>query len=92
MHTWLQQLQNWLGFPQEDSAANIAKNRLKVVLVHDRIRLTPEELENLKKDLITVLSKYVAIDKKQVDVALSQRGKATSLIANIPLKSRKPAS
>ena len=77
-----------LGIAEEETAS-VAKNRLKLVLVHDRVKISPQEMEQLKQDLIDAISKYVAIDQDQVEVSLTKKDKTTSLIVNIPVKIRK---
>lgn len=62
-----------------------AKERLQVVLIHDRFSLPPEKLRELKEELLAVISKYVQIDHDSVDIALEQRDRLTSRIrAEIP--------
>ncbi|MFN8373244.1 MAG: cell division topological specificity factor MinE [Anaerolineae bacterium] len=62
-----------------------AKQRLQFVLFHDRINLPPERLEMMKKEILAVISKYVAIDEDHVDIALQQGDRRGSmLVAEIP--------
>ena len=64
---------------------DIAKDRLKVVLVHDRINLTPGKLEELKEDLIDVISAYLEIDYDKIDVSLTDTNRQSSLTAQVPI-------
>ena len=50
-----------------------AKERLQFILVHDRINLPPEHLNAMKEEILAVISKYVAVDTDNVDIALQQR-------------------
>jgi len=62
-----------------------AKERLQVVLIHDRFSLPPEKMRELKAEILAVISKYVQIDHDSVDISLEQRGRRTSQIrAEIP--------
>ena len=63
----------------------VAKERLKLVLVHDRTDISPTIIAQLKDELITVISKYVDIDRNAVDVQLTQNRRENRLTANIPL-------
>ena len=63
----------------------IAKERLRLVLVHDRTDISPTIIAQLKDELITVISKYVDIDRDAVDVQLTQNRRESRLTANIPL-------
>ncbi len=77
------------------SSADDAKQRLKFVLVSDRANCSPELMEQIKNDIINVLSKYVEIDLAGLDIKISQTetengaGGAPALFANIPIKDMK---
>jgi cell division topological specificity factor len=68
-------------------SANSAKERLQLVLIHDRTDLTPAELESLKDDLIETISRHIAIDPMAVSINMAREGREQRLIADIPLKS-----
>lgn len=75
---------------KRESSAKIAKERLLTVLVHDRVRLTPELLEELKAELSAVIQRYVpTVDADEIDVTLL-RGDPNDpqdrLKADIPLR------
>lgn len=61
-----------------------AKERLQFVLVHDRIHMPPERMEAMKQEILAVISKYVSIDDKNVEIALHQRDRNSLLVAEIP--------
>lgn len=81
MSDWLNRL---LG--KTPNSANQAKERLKLVLIHDRTDLSATTLETLKDELIAVLSKYIPIDPQAVKIEVNQDGREQRLIADIPLK------
>ena len=68
-------------------SADRAKERLHLVLIHDRTDLTPEDLKSLKDRLIEVISDYVEIDASQTEIQIEVEGREQTLIANIPLRS-----
>jgi len=72
-------------FGKTKSADN-AKERLQLVLIHDRTDLTPAELDSLRDDLIATISRHVAIDAKSVQIDVEHDGRSQRLIADIPLK------
>ena len=72
---------------RDPSSAQQAKERMKLVLIHDRTDLTPSALDQLKDDLIEVISRYIEIDPAAVDIQVSQEGREQRLIADIPLRS-----
>lgn len=77
---------NWfMRVSRRARSAKKAKDRLKLVLIHDRTNLTSETLEKLKVDLLDAISRYVAIDRKAVKIRITHDGREQKLIANIPL-------
>ncbi|NLY56614.1 MAG: cell division topological specificity factor MinE [Firmicutes bacterium] len=66
---------------------DLAKERLRLVLVHDRATLSPELLMTLKEELINVLTKYLEIDVAGLEVNLDRADDTVALVANIPVKS-----
>jgi len=67
----------------------VAKERLRLVLVHDRTSISPQLLEILKADLIQVISNYMEIDESALEVNLDSSGNTVALVANIPVKGMK---
>lgn len=82
-------------FSKEDNRSkDIAKERLKLVLIHDRANVSPKFLEMVKGDIIKVISNYMEIDEKGFDIRLSrieqeEDNYTSALIANIPIKRMK---
>ncbi|HHT73481.1 MAG TPA: cell division topological specificity factor MinE [Firmicutes bacterium] len=72
-----------------DGSKTKAKERLRLVLVHDRSSLSPGLLESLKEDLIKVISKYMDIDESGLEVNLDKSDDSVALVANIPVKNVK---
>lgn len=70
---------------QAPKSSEIAKERLKLVLVHDRIRLSAATLEQMKDELIVVISRYVEIDPTGVEVTFTQSRRESRLTADIPV-------
>lgn len=75
------------------SSKEVAKDRLKLILIHDRSDLSPELLDMIKGEIMNVISKYVEIDSSEVEIALTRTdeadGNAPALIANIPIRKMK---
>jgi cell division topological specificity factor len=70
-------------------SANSAKERLQLVLIHDRTDLSTGELEALKDDLIATISRHVEIEPSGVVINVAQDGRSQRLLADIPLRSTK---
>jgi cell division topological specificity factor len=67
----------------------IAKERLRLVLAHDRSNISPALLERLKDELIEVISRHIDIDAENVQVTFSQSPRESRLVADIPLEERR---
>ncbi|MGV8147087.1 MAG: cell division topological specificity factor MinE [Alkaliphilus sp.] len=74
---------------------NIAKDRLKLVLVHDRTNCSPNFLNMVKEDIIKVIEDYMIIDEEGLDIKIIKTKRGTNgtivpaLVANIPIKKMK---
>lgn len=74
-------------FLKEDvNSKDIAVERLRLVLVHDRASVSPGLMEALKEELIQVISKYMDIDEEMMDIKLNSSDLSSSLVASIPVK------
>ena len=72
----------------------VAKDRLRLILIHDRGELPNEVLEKIKTELLEVLAKYIEIKDEDMDITVASQdsveGEAgPELIANIPIKNVK---
>jgi cell division topological specificity factor len=70
-------------------SADKAKERLHLVLIHDRTNLTRSNLETLKDELIEVISQHIEIDPSAVKIEMNQDGRQQRLIADIPVRGPK---
>jgi cell division topological specificity factor len=73
----------FLGHPTK--SADTAKQRLQLVLAHDRSDISPATLDLLKDEIIAVISKHVEIDQDHVEVTVSRVANLHRLVANIPV-------
>ena len=76
------------GLFKKESSKDEAKNRLKLVLIQDRAMLPSGVLENMKYDILKVLSKYVEIEKSKLNIEVSpcdDDPRKIALVANIPI-------
>ncbi|MGB3368796.1 MAG: cell division topological specificity factor MinE [Acidaminobacteraceae bacterium] len=78
---------------KEDASKNVAKERLKLVLVHDRSNCSPEFLELVKGDLLKAISSYMDIDERGLDIKITRtddtKDGRPALVANIPIRGMK---
>ncbi|MBE5960275.1 MAG: cell division topological specificity factor MinE [Lachnospiraceae bacterium] len=84
-----------VDFFKKKTSGSVAKDRLKLVLVSDRAGCSPEIMEQIKNDIIQVISKYIEIDQDGLDIKITQtesegdNGNVPALYANIPIKDLK---
>ena len=71
---------------RDQKSAQTAKERMKLVLVHDRTDISPGVLELLKDDLIAAISRHIEIDPSAVRIEMANEGREQRLIADIPLR------
>ena len=78
---WLKRLRG----PSEPSSRDTAKQRLQLVLLHDRNQISPGMLELIKDEIIAVISQHIEIDTDGVEVSFTQGERENRLVADIPL-------
>jgi cell division topological specificity factor len=88
-------MMGFTDFFKRKTSSNVAKDRLKLVLISDRAGCSPEILEQIKNDIIAVISRYIEIDLDGLDINITQtesdgdNGTVPALFANIPIKNMK---
>lgn len=84
-----------MDFFRKKGSGEVAKDRLKLLLVSDRASCSPEMMEMIKNDIIEVISKYMDIDAQGLDIQITETeaegngGSVPALFANIPIKDMK---
>jgi cell division topological specificity factor len=82
-------------FGSPKTSKEVAKERLKLVLIHDRANVSPQFLEMVKSEIIKVISNYMYIEEDELDIKMTRIKSETgnkyvpALVANIPIKSVK---
>lgn len=83
---------------ESKTSKSVAKERLKLVLVHDRVDCSPQLLDLIKSDILKVIANYAEIEEEGLEIKMSKsRGEredmtVSALVANIPLKNIKDRS
>lgn len=74
-----------LGKKNRLGSKDLAKERLKLVLAQDRVDISPQMFEKLRRDLAIACAKYVEIDEAAMSVRLDSQDRRLALIASVPV-------
>ncbi len=74
---------------KKQTPGELAKERLKVVLVHDRLKVNPEVLEMIKAELLSAISRRLDVDEQNMQVSLARESGWDTIQANVPIKRQK---
>ena len=88
----------FMDFFHRKRSGEVAKDRLKLLLISDRVNCSPDMMEAIKNDIINVISKYMEIDNENLDIQITQtesedgHGTVPMLCANNPVRDMKKRS
>lgn len=74
---------------KKQTPGELAKERLKVVLVHDRLKVNPEVLELIKTELLAIISDRLEVDEQNMQISLSRESGWDTIQAHVPIKRQK---
>ena len=69
----------------QPTSRDVAKERLQLVLVHDRVKLSPELMETLKEGILAVINQHVPIDQERMEIKLTSGPGFQKLVADMPI-------
>lgn len=78
---WVQQ---WLQ--GDEPSSHVAKRRLQLVLVNNRVGMSPDMMDSLRSDIISVVSKYFEINMDTTKIAWERSGESMALVSSIEVK------
>lgn len=74
-------------FSKKEPSRQVARQRLQFLLLHDRVNLTPVQMDAIKREILAVIAKYVEVDPEKIGIELKRaHDTGVSLVSNIPLK------
>ncbi len=71
---------------QKPKSGSVAKERLMIVLAHDRATVSPEILRQMSDEIIEVISKYFEVDRQEIEINLNREDDNMALVTSIPVK------
>ncbi len=73
-------------FRDNGGSREVARERLRLVLIHDRASVSPNFLNAMKEELIRVIREYMDIDEESLVVNFENEDDSVALVANIPIR------
>ena len=73
-------------FGPPPTSKNDAKQRLKVLLIHDQVALTPAQMDAMRDEIMEVINRYVEVEDDGVEFKLSREDGSISLVSNVPVR------
>ena len=81
----IEMLRKLLG--KKESSGDVARRRLQLVIINDRANVSPEIMDNMRAEIIQVISKYRYIDTREMEFSLENENDTMALVVNIPVVS-----
>lgn len=75
-----------LGRPHASGSKEDAKSRLKLLLVHDQVDLTPSQMEAMKAEILEVVARYAEVDTSRVELKLERADNGISVVSSVPVR------
>ncbi len=79
----LDTIASWKG---HEKSRHQAKNRLQLVIAHDRAEINPEMVNKMRQEILEVVSRYLDIDVSETEFSITSNDRITALTANLPIK------
>lgn len=72
--------------PRNRRSKEEAKQRLKFLLIHDQVDLTPGQLEAMKSEIMEVITRYVEVDRDSTEFRLERGNNQVALVSSVPVR------
>ncbi len=73
-------------FSRNDSSKEVAKRRLQLLLIHDQVDLTPDQMSEMKREIVGVIERYLCIDTDDTHIVLNRLEQQIRLVGSIPIE------
>lgn len=86
MGSLISKIQSVLGENRRGHSKDDAKQRLKLLLIHDQVDLSPAQMQAMKGELLDVIARYIEIDREAMEIRLSKEDGQVALISTMPVR------
>ena len=73
-------------FSRSSSSKEVAKKRLQLLLIHDQVDLTPDQMVQMKQEIVEVIERYLSVETEDTHVVLDRMDNQIRLVGSIPLR------
>ena len=85
----MRELLRWLlGLAEKgsESSSDVARQRMRLVLIQDRIDLSPDKMEQMKREIWEVVSRYMVVDDDFREFEVRRLDELIMFVSNIEVK------
>lgn len=75
-------------FSRKNNTKEVAKKRLKLLLIHDQVDLTPSQMSEMKAEIVEVIERYLSVVPNDTHLVLNRFEKQIQLVGSVPLEER----
>ena len=68
------------------SSKEAARQRLKLLLIHDQLELTPSDLDAMKGEILAVVKRYISVDEDAADLRVTRQSRNLTISSQIPVR------
>ena len=72
-------------FGYEQQSKQEAKRRLKLLLIHDQLNLSPNQMDDMKREIVDVVRRYLVIEEAAADFRIDQINERIALVTSLPV-------
>ena len=85
----MRELLRWLlglADKSNESSSEVARQRMRLVLIQDRIDLSPDKMDQMKQEIWEVVSRYMVVDDDFLEFEVRRLDELVMLVSHIEVK------
>ena len=72
-------------FGYDSQSKDEAKKRLKLLLIHDQLDLSTNQMEDMKREIVDVVRRYLVIEEEDADFRIDHLDERIALVTSLPV-------